>query len=579
MNFDNLYKLAFEFKKRKIWNTIHESEIFAVKLSDGRIGYITVTGQSKTVFMVALYIGEEALQGLLNMFYETFIFLSNFEQQELMLSQNCLQCALESKDDLDPDTIEITKKYAKKHKIKLTGRNSYPVFLKYSPFSIPWDIVSEEDTIALEEALSAVMRMADLVEERGKEKLGLKSISKRTKKIPMLEIKNNEFILTKTDLPKRSPRKYYVPECSNELMIEKIKNYNNKVTLECELVRELKPTFDQEVKRPVFPVMLFAVNERSSFSLPVEKILGFERNPDKLMNSFIAGLDKYEIMPSRILALNNYTYHFFKPFCEKMGIEVLFKEDSSDYMDEVQGEFFDEEIDLAEKEEEELEGLIDSLIGFSQGEISKDQLLERISSLGLEPPDEIMQQLSEIEEDIMDRKNNNNGIINLFDEDLDDDDDDDDDDIDIDLMYVISVSLLKGCYRHIKIPGSCTLDELHLAINDAFGFDDDHLHAFFMDNRLWSSAECYYDYRSDNDGIETDSIDLDDLELQIGDKFKYVYDFGDQWVFQCKVIKRYEEEHSNIQVIKSVGDAPPQYSFFTDDDDGYAETDNGILPQ
>ena len=43
-----------------------------------------------------------------------------------------------------------------------------------------------------------------------------------------------------------------------------------------------------------------------------------------------------------------------------------------------------------------------------------------------------------------------------------------------DIAYIIYVSLGKGCYRHIKIPCSYT-------------FEDLHLHAFFLDNRMWSN--------------------------------------------------------------------------------------------
>jgi hypothetical protein len=58
--------------------------------------------------------------------------------------------------------------------------------------------------------------------------------------------------------------------------------------------------------------------------------------------------------------------------------------------------------------------------------------------------------------------------------------------------YVISVSLGTGCYRHIRISGKATLEELSDAILDAFDFDNDHLHAFFMNNRAWDDMDCYY---------------------------------------------------------------------------------------
>lgn len=57
--------------------------------------------------------------------------------------------------------------------------------------------------------------------------------------------------------------------------------------------------------------------------------------------------------------------------------------------------------------------------------------------------------------------------------------------------YIISVSLKKGCYRHIEISSDIILFELHEEILYAFEFIDDHAHAFFMDNRAWSQEQAY----------------------------------------------------------------------------------------
>ena len=57
--------------------------------------------------------------------------------------------------------------------------------------------------------------------------------------------------------------------------------------------------------------------------------------------------------------------------------------------------------------------------------------------------------------------------------------------------FVISVSQGTGCYRHIRISADKTLNDLSDEILDAFSFDHDHLHSFFMDNRLWSLDQIY----------------------------------------------------------------------------------------
>lgn len=125
--------------------------------------------------------------------------------------------------------------------------------------------------------------------------------------------------------------------------------------------------------------------------------------------------------------------------------------------------------------------------------------------------------------------------------------------------YVISVSLYKGCYRHIKISGGATLCELSSAILDAFEFDDDHAHAFFMNNKKWDDSESYFSSEIEDEERFTDKFTLDKLSLQEGRQFKYLFDFGDEWTFQCKVLHILDEKVELPIVIRTVGEAPSQY--------------------
>ena len=145
--------------------------------------------------------------------------------------------------------------------------------------------------------------------------------------------------------------------------------------------------------------------------------------------------------------------------------------------------------------------------------------------------------------------------------------------------YVISVSLGTGCYRHIRIGEKETLDRLHEVILNAFDFDDGHAHAFFMDDRYWSSVFAYYSHNMDGESRLSSGVTLRQLQLEKGDKFKFLFDFGDEWRFQCKVLRILEEKTDIPGVIRSVGEAPAQYPDWEDeeddeddeDDEGYGE--------
>ena len=125
--------------------------------------------------------------------------------------------------------------------------------------------------------------------------------------------------------------------------------------------------------------------------------------------------------------------------------------------------------------------------------------------------------------------------------------------------YVISVSLGKGCYRHIQISKTATLYKLHKAIISAFDFEDDHAQAFFMDNHYWSGSAAFFSMKMHGDEHLTKSYKLEKLNLVKGDQFKYLFDFGDEWQFQCKVLRETDEQIDNPLVIRSVGESPEQY--------------------
>ncbi len=126
---------------------------------------------------------------------------------------------------------------------------------------------------------------------------------------------------------------------------------------------------------------------------------------------------------------------------------------------------------------------------------------------------------------------------------------------------VLSVSIMTGCYRHIRIPLSMTLEDLAEEILYAFEFDNDHLYAFFMDGKAWSSANAYYCRESsENEGNPyACDVTLYSFGLGKGDSFLFLFDFGDEWRFKCKVLRVTDEDTQCVQVMKSVGDAPLQY--------------------
>jgi hypothetical protein len=142
---------------------------------------------------------------------------------------------------------------------------------------------------------------------------------------------------------------------------------------------------------------------------------------------------------------------------------------------------------------------------------------------------------------------------------------------------VLSVSLGTGCYRHIQISESATLFDLSSAILDSVGFYNDHLHSFFMDNRAWSEDAAYSCPNSELDGAcgFTDQVRLSKFHLVKGDKFLYIFDYGDDWRFHIRVLRVIDKPTRTPLVLKSVGEIS-QYGRGWDDEDDDEDDDSGF---
>ncbi|MDI6905499.1 MAG: hypothetical protein QMD13_08480, partial [Candidatus Bathyarchaeia archaeon] len=114
----------------------------------------------------------------------------------------------------------------------------------------------------------------------------------------------------------------------------------------------------------------------------------------------------------------------------------------------------------------------------------------------------------------------------------------------------------KRVWRKIEVLGNRTLDDLHMAIQDAFDFDADptHLYSFFMSGKAWDHSNFEY-YHPDADPktpidkkmrtmlsmirgsypeprLPATRVRIESLNLEPKQKFLYLFDYGDEWQFE-----------------------------------------------
>jgi len=80
-------------------------------------------------------------------------------------------------------------------------------------------------------------------------------------------------------------------------------------------------------------------------------------------------------------------------------------------------------------------------------------------------------------------------------------------------------------WRRLLVRGDSTIADLHVTLQTAFGWSDDHLHRFLIHGKQYGIA--YLDGLTFRDDPRL--IKLSDLGLRVKEKFLYEYDFIDQW--------------------------------------------------
>jgi len=125
--------------------------------------------------------------------------------------------------------------------------------------------------------------------------------------------------------------------------------------------------------------------------------------------------------------------------------------------------------------------------------------------------------------------------------------------------YIFKVSMGKKIWRKIKLSSSHTLHQLHEAIQDAFGFFDDHLYAFFMDGKAWSE-DAYLDPRG-NEPPYADEAEIGRIGLVLWKRFLYLYDFGYEWRIDVRLEEILDSSTppNEAAVIEVYGESPSQY--------------------
>jgi hypothetical protein len=349
MNNDQLYALAFQYKSTKLWKKLYDTELFAVKLADDSLGYISIMGDLGEHIALSLYIGRRGLDSYRNMF-EFDSTETEMKQQEIMLSQDCIQCSFENKSELHPLEIEEVKAYAKAQGITLKGQKAYPQFKVYKPNHYPWFLKTEEDRLYISEAISAAIALSERLKTTEKKSLGFKTGAPYDRDIPLIEKINGSYEFGAISLPPRQEPEYPYPVLRDELLAARLKKKKDKnAAWGCEVILIPQPVSSEAADgggvlsmpeaAPVFPFMLLAVDLGAEMIIPTDMIQDYDNDCERLLSSFAESMETKGV-PKEFVVRDRRTQALLSSFSEQIGVRLTLREDIP-FLDDIEEDLLD----------------------------------------------------------------------------------------------------------------------------------------------------------------------------------------------------------------------------------------------
>jgi hypothetical protein len=507
-----LYRLAARFREAKLWERLYDDELFAIRGPGGETGYVSVMGAQGEYLGMAVYPGGE---GLSSYRWLTGIRegMREAERLERMMGQDCVACSFGDRRELGPrDLKEIHS-----HGLTFKGKRAYPLFQRMRPCRVPWYVEDAADEAWLRLGLLAGLEIArrlegpvqqDMFHEGGlgasKIELGFSEGAPAGRAVPLLTlIEDGSFEWGSVALPSNAPEKLPASPLPDELTLKRLQKKPKHGAWECGVSLYPEPVaIGQEgadgfvaepTGAPRFHYVLMIVDHVSGLVLH----FGMKPELDALAGVFAEGVEKLGA-PREVYVRDARTRALLSGVAERLGARAILSE-KLELLDEV-------EDGLARGPEQDqmadLERSLDELLAAGSkawipGEMRQDlskmldggmlpaPVAEKARRLLDAPPDpagkaavrKLLKTAGDMEADEKARSAKSRRAAEQAAEGTG--------------SYIVNVSLGKGLYRHIRIPADATLFQLHRATLDAFGLEDDHAHAFFMDDQLWSGT--FYD--------------------------------------------------------------------------------------
>lgn len=343
---DTLYRLAFAYKKTKLWKKLSDTQLFAVALTDGETGYCSVMGALGEHIALAIYPGTPGLRSY-SMIAAGPSAAEGLHAMEFALAQDCLMCSFENKDMLEEFEIAGLRAYCAANGLTLRGAHAWPRLLRCRPFHLPWTL-QEDEKGRMAEGLEAALEVARRLETATADSLGLEKGPPFDRDIPLLVKTETGYDWQTVSLPPQTEPVYPAGGPLYDLLLKRASMKRERAGVwACDTFLLPEPVCREEdgpeggpdEPAPVFPWVQLVLDVDSGMILDTTMCAGgedyAEQFPNKLLE-LIGNLGK----PRRMLVETERTAALYRDLAKRVGFPLELVDRCGD-LDDALDDFFD----------------------------------------------------------------------------------------------------------------------------------------------------------------------------------------------------------------------------------------------
>ena len=138
-------------------------------------------------------------------------------------------------------------------------------------------------------------------------------------------------------------------------------------------------------------------------------------------------------------------------------------------------------------------------------------------------------------------------------------------------------------FRDLEIQETDTLEDLHNAITQSFGFDGTEMASFYISDDMWNQGDeiSLFDLSDDASAQLMSDTQINSIVYEMQPKLIYVYDFFNLWTFYVELAEIVDaiDGYTYPNLMFSKGEIPddaPEKVFETEDIDDFNEFDDDL---